>query len=168
MSTACIMFGVRKTVGATIIPLTAPSAAANPQPSASSHDVRTPSSRAAAGLSAPARIASPSFVNRKNAASTSTHAIVTANVPTSCLEMWTPPITHDDVGNGLGKNFSSGDQIQAASPFRMTRSAIVAMTTVITNAQPHENPWCAFSDQAMYVVNIAISPCAKLITSVAL
>ena len=60
------MFGVRKTVGATIIPLTAPSTAAKPQPSASSHDVRTPSRRAAAGFSAPARIARPSFVKRKN------------------------------------------------------------------------------------------------------
>jgi hypothetical protein len=48
--------------------------------------------------------------------------------------MCTPPTTHVLVGNGLGKNFSSGDQIHAASPFRITRSAIVAITTVRTLA----------------------------------
>ena len=188
------MFGVRKTVGATIIPLTAPSTAAKPQPSASSQPVRTPSRRAASRFSAPARIASPSFVKRKNAPSTTTQPIVTANVPTSCLPMCTPPITHDEVGNGLGKNWICGDQIQAARPFRITSSAIVAITTVRTlarssgrmttrcsatpptNAIPsvvkkagqYEKPWWVISDQPMYVVNIAISPWAKLITSVAL
>ena len=88
----------------------------------------------------------------------------------------------------------SGDQIHAASPLKTTRSAIVAITTVSTlarssgritvrcsttppanaipsvaaNAHQYERPWCAFRLQAMYVVNIAISPWAKLITSVAL
>ena len=85
--TACIMLGERKFVGALIIPLTAPSTAAKPHPSASSQDVRTPSSRAAPGLTAPARIASPSFVKRKNSQSTSTQASVTPNVPVSCFEM---------------------------------------------------------------------------------
>src|SRR3954447_12403493 len=169
------MFGVRNTVGATIIPLTAPSAAAKPQPSASSHDVRTPISRAAFGFSAPARIASPSLVKRKNSHSTSTHAITTPNVPAPCFEAWTPPITHDDVGNGLGKNSSCGDQIHAARPFRITSSAIVAITAVSTLARasgftttayrpaPKKNartsvipkaiqydvPWCSINDQAM-------------------
>ena len=48
--------------------------------------------------------------------------------------MWTPPTTHELVGNGLGKNWSWGDQIQAARPFRITSSAIVAITTVRTLA----------------------------------
>ena len=69
-------------------------------------------------------------MKRKNAPSTTTQPIVTANVPTSCLPMCTPPITHDEVGNGLGKNWICGDQIHAASPFRITSSAIVAITTV--------------------------------------
>ena len=56
-------------------------------------------------------------------------------MPTSCFEMCTPPITHEVVGNGLWKNFSSGDQIHAASPFRITSSAIVAITTVSTLAR---------------------------------
>ncbi len=49
--------------------------------------------------------------------------------------MCTPPTTQDDVGNGLGKNCSCGDQIHAASPFRITSSAIVAITTVSTLAR---------------------------------
>ena len=151
------MFGVRNTVGATIIPLTAPSAAANPQPSASSHDVRTPISRAAFGLSAPARIARPSFVKRKKSQSTSTHAITTPNVPTSCFEMCTPPITHDDVGNGLGKNCSCGDQIHAASPFRITSSAIVAITAVSTLAR----------SSGLITVCCSATPPTNAITSVA-
>ena len=77
----------------------------------------------------------PSFVKRKNSQSTTTHAIVTPNVPVSCFEIWTPPITHELVGNGLGKNFSSGDQIHAARPFRITSNAIVAITTVSTLAR---------------------------------
>ena len=129
------MFGDRNCVGAIIIPLTAPSTAAKPQPSASSHEVRTPRRRAAPGLSAPARIARPSFVKRKKSQSTATHAIVTPNVPTSCFEMCTPPTTQVLVGNGLGKNCSCGDQIHAASPFRITSRAIVAITTVRTLAR---------------------------------
>ena len=178
------MFGVRNTVGATIIPLTAPSAAAKPQPSASSQPVRTPSRRAASRFRAPARIASPSFVKRKNRYSTTTQPMVTPNVPTSCLPMWTPPITHDVGDQGLGKNLISGDQIQAARPFRITSSAIVAITTVNTlarssgrmivrwivnppakamasvakNAHHLKFVLCPISAQAMYVENIAISP----------
>ena len=35
------------------------------------------------------------------------------------------------------------------------------------NAGQNEKPWFVISDHAMYVVNIAISPCAKLMTCVA-
>src|SRR5207245_11264825 len=108
--------------------------------------------------------------------------------------MWTPPTTQDVGDHGLGKNLISGDQIHAARPFRITSSAIVAITTVSTlvrssgrmttrcSATPPTNaiPRLAknahhlkcvlwpINAQAMYVVNIAISPWAKLVTSVAL
>ena len=49
--------------------------------------------------------------------------------------MCTPPITHDVVGKGLGKNCSCGDQIQAASPLKITSRAIVAITVVSTLAR---------------------------------
>ncbi len=133
-------------------------------------------------------------MKRKKAPSTTTQPIVTPNVPTSCFAMWTPPITQDVVGNGLGKNLISGDQIHAASPFRITSRAMVAITTVSTlarssgrittrwmpkpptnampsvraNAHQYEMSRCSIKAHAMYVVNIAISPWAKLITSVAL
>ena len=59
------MFGSRNVVGAVIIPASAPSIAASPQPSASIHETRTPSSRLASGASAAARIPRPTFVNWK-------------------------------------------------------------------------------------------------------
>ena len=59
------MFGSSPTVGAVSIPATAPSRAASPQPSASIHVTRTPTSRASSGLTAAARSASPTFVNWK-------------------------------------------------------------------------------------------------------
>ena len=74
-------------------------------------------------------------MKRKNSASTTTQPNVTTNVPTSPFEMCTPPITQEVVGNGLWKNCSCGDQIQEASPFRITSSAIVAITTVSTLAR---------------------------------
>ena len=96
-------------------------------------------------------------------------------MPTFCCEIWTPPTSHESFGNGLGRIFSSGPQIQAASPFRITSSAIVAITTVSSgarssgritarwipippkneitsvsaNAGQYEKPWCVISDQAM-------------------
>ena len=51
-------------------------------------------------------------------------------MPTSCCGIATPPIAHGLVGNGPGRSCRSGDQIHAASPLRITNSAIVAMTTV--------------------------------------
>ena len=60
------MLGSRNTIGATIMPATAPIAAASPQPSASIQPTRMPTSRHDTGLNAAARIASPSLVWRKN------------------------------------------------------------------------------------------------------
>ena len=56
------MFGSRNTIGAIISPESAPSIAASPQPSASIQPTRTPMRRAESGLTAAARIASPTFV----------------------------------------------------------------------------------------------------------
>ena len=78
-------------------------------------------------------------------------------------------------GNGDSSSFSSGPQIQLASPFRSTSSAIVAITTVSSparasgritvcwiaapptneipsvrkNAGQHDQPWFVISDHAM-------------------
>ena len=60
------MFGSRYTIGATIIPATAPTAAARPQPSASIQPTRMPTRRLETGFCAAARIARPSGVKRKN------------------------------------------------------------------------------------------------------
>ena len=77
--------------------------------------------------------------------------------------------------NGVSSTFSSGCQIQLARPFRITSSAIVAMTTVSSpprwsglitawwiaapprkertsvkrNAGQNDQPWWLISDQAM-------------------
>ena len=105
----------------------------------------------------------------------------------------TEPSCHVSFGNGLGKARISADQISGASPLKISTSPIVMITTVstdalatgaittrwipspstnanrsvATNAGQYDQPWCSISAQAMYVVNIAISPCAKLITPVA-
>jgi hypothetical protein len=77
------MFGSRKTLGAVSMPAIAPSTAARPQPSPSISGTRTPTRRASFGLTAAARIASPTFVNWKNVPMTTTAAKQTAMVPTS-------------------------------------------------------------------------------------
>ena len=41
-----------------------------------------------------------------------------------------------------------------------------AITIVAKNAGQNDQPWFAVSVHAMYVVNVAISPCAKLTTCV--
>ena len=56
------MFGSRKTTGAIIMPATAPTIEASPQPSASIQPTRIPTRRLEAGFCAAARIASPSVV----------------------------------------------------------------------------------------------------------
>ena len=60
------MFGSRKTIGAIIIPATAPIAAAMPHPSAIIQPTLMPTRRAETGSLAEARMASPTRVKRKN------------------------------------------------------------------------------------------------------
>ena len=79
-------------VGSVIRPATAPSIAASPQPIASIRFTRTPTSDAAAGRSAAARIARPTFVNWKSAHSATIEMIDTAKTPMSCAETATPPL----------------------------------------------------------------------------
>ena len=100
---------------------------------------------------------------------------MTPITPRSWTLIATPPTSKVLFGNGLGKTFSSGPQIHAASPFRITSSAIVAITIVsgfarsigrITtrwiatpppnaiaivtkNAGQYEKPWCSINDHAM-------------------
>ena len=85
------MVGCRNCVGSVIMPETAPSTAASPQPIASITLTRTPTSDAAAGRSAAARIARPTFVNWKSTQIRITERIDTASTPMSCRENATPP-----------------------------------------------------------------------------
>src|SRR5215213_5776730 len=114
MRTTSIMFGSRNTVGAAIIPATAPRTAARPQPSASIQPTRTPTSLLAVGLIAVARIASPSDVRLKNAQRARTVTMQTQKTPTSCDEIATSPISQVVFGNGLSNGFTSAPQIQPA------------------------------------------------------
>ena len=187
------MLGSRKTLGAAIIPDTALRTAASPQPSANIQLTRTPSSRLVSGPTDAARMPSPIFVKRKNAHIPTTPARHTASVPRSCWLNATPPTRIGFAGNGLGNARTSGPQIQPARPFSTTRRPIVIMTTVSTgarstgrmitrcsatpptkairsvvpNASQYVKPWLLISDHAMNVVNIPISPCAKLMIPVA-
>ena len=88
-----IIDGCSRTLGlaAAIIPATAPSAAASPQPSDSIQLTLIPTSRAASGRTAAARIARPSFVNWNRRWRTKTAAIEIAIVEMSCRENATPP-----------------------------------------------------------------------------
>ena len=95
------------------------------------------------------------------------------------------------LGNGLSNAFTSAPQIQPMVALIVSRRPIVTITitssarrstgrmttrstatppakaiaSVSANAGQYDIPWC-ISDQAVYVVNVAISPWAKLITSV--
>ena len=185
------MFGSRKTTGAIIIPATAPSTVAKPQPNASIQPTRTPASRDESGLTAAARSASPSFVKRKNSPSMRTSANETTTMPMSCTLIGTPPTSIVRVENGPLNCLLPPPQIRFISPFRSSASPSVTITIVITgafstgristrsivtppanaiastigNAAQKERPWFV-SDQATNVVKVAISPCAKLITRV--
>src|SRR4051794_18280714 len=191
-STGCIRFWSKlASAGAVSIPETAPIAAASPQPSASIQLTRTPTSRVASGLTAVAREASPSLVKRKKSQSSATAPSETAIVPRSWIEKATPAISIGRVEKAFGRLRTSGDQIQRAAPLTRKKSPRVTITTVSTGARStglittrstaipptnenatvrkkaaqYERPWWT-SDQATKVENIAISPCAKLITPV--
>ena len=98
-STPDIMCTSRKTTGATIIPATAPIAAASPQPSASIQPTRTPTRRLDTGFCAAARIARPTGVKRKKPNTRASTTSVTAMEPSPCALM--PRIGCE--GKGLGK-----------------------------------------------------------------
>src|SRR6266567_7763339 len=178
--------------GAAISPATAPSAVASPQPSAIVQLTRIPVKRLDSGFSAAARIASPSFVNRKKSQSTSTASSETPMIPRSEIEKATPAIRIGRVEKAFGIDFTSGDQIQKAAPLTTKKSPIVTIATVSTDARstgrittrssaiPPANEAstvttkagqypkpCWVRVQATNVENIASSPCAKLTTPVA-
>src|SRR5215208_5067873 len=155
MITTCMKLGEKTNcAGAASIPATAESAAAKPQPIASIHVTRTPSNRLAVGFTADERSARPIFVNLKNAHRSTTHTRTTSRLNTDCCGTWTSPTLQVPVGNGERSSFSSGFQIQLASPFRITSSAIVApprneTRMVKKNAGQKDQPWFVISDQAM-------------------
>ena len=83
MMIVCIMFGSRNRTGATIIPLTAPTAEASPHPSASIQLTWTPNSRLASGWWAAARNVRPTVVCWSSRYTHSSTTPVTAMTPTS-------------------------------------------------------------------------------------
>src|SRR6266540_4469246 len=135
MITTCIKVGVKTNCAdAASKPAIADSTAAKPQPIDNIHGTRTPSSRLAAGLTAEARRASPSFVNLNSAHNTTTHPSTTSRSYTACCGIATLPTDHVPPTSGDSSTFSSGCQIQLAKPLSMTSSAIVAITTVSSPA----------------------------------
>src|SRR5262249_45042305 len=178
--------------GAAISPATAPSAAASPQPSAIVQVTRIPVSRLDSGFRAAARIARPTFVNRKNSHSSRTASSETPMIPRSEIEKATPAIWIGRVENALGIDFTSGDQIQNAAPLKTKNSPIVTIAIVRTGLRstgritarssaippadetatvsahaPQYGQRCGGGVHAMNVENIASSPWAKLMTPVA-
>src|SRR3954453_10498479 len=175
--------------GAANSPAIAPSAVARPQPTAIVQLTRIPASRLDSGFWAAARIARPSFVNRKKSQSTSTASSETPMIPRSEIEKATPAIRTGRVEKALGIDFTSGDQIQKAAPLTTKKSPIVTIAivstdarstgritvrsrtippandaaTVSANAGQYDRP-CWVRVQATKVENIASSPWAKLTT----
>src|SRR5258705_5722590 len=83
-NTPDIMFGSRNTIGAIIMPATAPIDAARPQPNASIQETGIPTHRAEAGFSAAARMARPTEVFRKKRNNAATTTAVRAIDPILC------------------------------------------------------------------------------------
>ena len=161
-------------------------AAANPHPMPSIHDTRMPTSRADSGFWAAARMARPTGVKRKNEnRAASTHSI-TAIVPNSwALKYWVS--MNEPFGNGVGNGLIVWSKIQPATELKITSRPMNTITlvstgafstgrrmirwisspptneiaTVAKNATQYGQPAC-ISAQAMNVLNIAISPWAKL------
>ncbi len=84
-----------------MMPATAPTEAARPQPSASIQSTRTPTRRAICGFCAAARMASPSGVKRKKANSRPSTIRVTSTTPSWCGPI-TPAMPKLLLGNGDG------------------------------------------------------------------
>src|SRR3954454_4296265 len=121
--------------GAAISPATAPRPAARPQPRAIVQLTRMPARRLESGFRAAARIASPILVNRKKSQRTNTAPSETAMIPKSAIEKATPAMWIGRVENGLGIDFSSGDQIHEAAPLTTKKSATVSLLIVIRRAR---------------------------------
>ena len=109
----------------------------------------------------------------------------------SRTEIATPPTMTELFGNGLSNAFTSGPQIHPVNPFRAINRPMVMITITISgrcsigristrstptppakaissvsaNAGQYGIPR-SMNIQAMNVVNVAISPCAKLTTFV--
>ena len=122
-----------------MIPETALSIAARPQPMLSISATRIPIRRLVAGPTAEARIQSPSRVKRKKTKTIATQSSEMPITPRSWTFITTPPTWTVFSGNGLFRNLTSGAQIQPARPFRMISSAIVAITTV--SSPERESGW---------------------------
>ena len=123
-------FGSRKRLGAASIPEIAPSTAARPQPSASIHVTRTPSSRASGGIDAAARIASPSFVYWNIAHSTTTVASTTPIVPMSWIEIATPrDVDRAGRERALHGAHLAPTRSSVARPLSASRRPMVTITT---------------------------------------
>ena len=99
------MLGSRKMAGATIMPATAPTRAASPQPSASIQDTRMPQRRLEAGFWAAARMASPSVVKRKKTQMRKSMIKVTPMAPRSCGPKTMRPSLIGALAKGLGKGW---------------------------------------------------------------
>src|SRR5262249_60024753 len=161
--------------------------AARPQPKASIQLTRTPTSRDDAGLSADARRARPSLVNRKKAPRSNTSRTSTPMIPMYWMLMCAPATLTVRLENPPLNARTPPPQMTYISPFRrsarpsvtitvdngealsngrmMARSTTTPPTNEIAstsgNAAQNEKPWF-INDQAMNVENVAISPCAKL------
>ncbi len=100
-----MLLGYRNVDGETSTPASAPNSPASAQPSVSTRPIRTPSSRATAGLNAVARSRRPTGVYLNTAASNSAAASTATAVNTSYLD--TPsanypiliPVTENAGGN---------------------------------------------------------------------
>src|SRR3954463_13536257 len=187
----CIMFGPSDSIGAISSPAIAPTTAASPQPSANIHPTRTPTRRDDAALSAEARSASPTFVNRKNKASRTTSTASMPIIPMYWTLMCAPANLIVRVEKPPSKVRSPPPQMTLIRPFSTSARPSVTITDVTTgprskgritvrsiaipptnaiamtigNASQNVSPWF-INDHAMNVVNVAISPWAKLIVPV--
>ena len=125
------MFGSRNTIGATIMPATAPIAAASPQPSASIQPTRIPTRRAESGFCAAARIARPTGVKRKNRNTAASTTSVIPITPKSCGPMNVMP-NGTCFGNGLGKGLMVYSQIQPAIELKIASRPMNTITSFST------------------------------------
>ena len=124
-----IIFGSRNTMGAIIMPATAPIKAAIPQPSANIQDTRIPTKRADSGLNAAARIARPSGVKRKKQNTESSTTSVTEIDPIWWPEKYCAK-NIPSTGNGLGNDLIVCSKIHPAKALKITSKPTNTITLV--------------------------------------